>query len=112
MAGVSTGAVAGRRHRVKPLVKRSLLDEGIVRLGEAFGHDYPITVSYVLGGEAERLFRVCVHVPMVAAEYAREALRRFDETWWLEACEQSDGTLVFDYVVEAGEYGDDGVWRR
>jgi len=46
------------------------------------------------------LYKVVVLLPNDYAHDPEVALHRFDDAWWLNHCQQSEGLVVFDYEVE------------
>ncbi len=76
-----------------------LIQESLPFLWEAFGR-YHISIRRQ-DTEGEDLCRVVVLLPPDYQGDPGDALRRFDETWWLSNCHRANGNLVFDYEVTA-----------
>ena len=79
-----------------PAVPRLLL-EAVPRLDAVFGAEECWYAVDIVGEGEEELLRVAVLVPPDFSGDPYAALQTFDGEWWLEACAQADGRLVFDY---------------
>jgi hypothetical protein len=74
-----------------------VLYEAVRPLYQAFGRIMPLTLTLVPdpeGGDA--VARVVVQVPADWQGDPDEALRTFDEVWWLRNCSRSGGLVVWD----------------
>jgi hypothetical protein len=83
-----------REHRALPVI---LLD-AIPWLKKAFGNSAPFQLQLMV--EEDEPTILCGLVLWTESlTSAQEALRRFDESWWLSNCRRASGNLIFDYEL-------------
>jgi hypothetical protein len=80
----------------------TLLVEAVRPLKIAFGEKRLLHIR-VQHSDDESLLKVAVQIPAnFGDEQAEEALRSFDQQWWLKNCGRSGGALVIDYEIQDG----------
>jgi hypothetical protein len=77
----------------------TLLIEAVRPLQIAFGARRLFQVR-VQHSDDDSLLRVAVQLPAGFGGDPEQALRLFDEDWWLDNCHRSGGALVFDYEIQ------------
>ena len=77
-----------------------LLMEAAVALQNSFGADRILQIR-MYASDDDTLLQVAVQLPR-SFENPEHALNSFDSDWWLNNCQRSDGTLVFDYEIRDG----------
>ncbi|MFZ0629720.1 MAG: hypothetical protein WA399_02090 [Acidobacteriaceae bacterium] len=80
-----------REHRALPV----LLLDAVPWLKSAFG-DTPTLQLQLMIEEGEPATLCGLVLWTGALESAKEALRRFDDNWWLSNCRRASGNLIFD----------------
>ena len=79
---------------------RELAREAIPYLRQAFGEECQILLR-LQSTEEGPLYKMTVHLLPQYDRNPDQALRQFEETWWLDNCHRSEGNLVFDYEKSA-----------
>ena len=100
--GLDDTYVIEDRHLVAPFIEdhrlRGLLLHALAPLNAVFGEKTLKTLKLVRDDEGfEALF--CLVMTTGEMESERQALRRFDEQWWLAHTRQAQGKLNFDFEL-------------
>jgi hypothetical protein len=76
-----------------------VLDAMAEPLHACFGQ-HTAQLEVLTDGEDGDFLRLPVHMPYATPQEAAAALKRFDETWWVQHCHRTEGRLVVDDAVE------------
>jgi hypothetical protein len=76
----------------------SVLLEAVGYLKECFGTDTPLALE-IVSDEAPAALIYALALWEKDRQGSRDALSRFDETWWMNSQKKAGGRIVFDYEL-------------